>query len=69
MDSSRQAYGKFFISILFSNNWPKTGKYSYRLNIDRDAIYYISNDLTRRALQTNGKFFFFLILKSFLELV
>ena len=60
MDSSRQALqnnGKFFfhISISFSNYWPKTKKYSDRVNIDRSSMYCISMDLTRQALQTNGK--------------
>ena len=61
MDSSRQALqtiGKLFqISIPFSNYWPKTEKYSNRVNIDKCAMYYISMDLTRLALQTNGKLF------------
>ena len=48
----------FQVSILFSNYWPKTKKYSNRVNIDRSAMYYISMDLTRQALQTNGKPFF-----------
>ena len=43
---------------MFSNYWPKTEKYSNRVNIDRSAMYYISMDLTQQALQTNGMFFF-----------
>ena len=61
MDSSQRALqikGKLFqISISFSNYWPKIEKYSNRVNIDRSAMYYISMDETRQALQTNGKLF------------
>ena len=35
----------------------KPKKYLNRVNIDQSAMYYISMDLTRQALQTNGKLF------------
>ena len=38
------------------------------MNIDRSEMCYISMDLTRQGLQTNGKFFF-QISESFFELV
>ena len=41
----------FHISISFLNYWLETEKYSNRVNIDRSAMYYISMDLTRQALQ------------------
>ena len=42
--------GFFQISISFSNYWPKTEKYSNRVNADQSAMYYISMDSTRQAL-------------------
>ena len=42
----------------FSNYWPKTKKYSNRVNINWSAMYFISMDLTLQALQTNRIFFF-----------
>ena len=53
----KQMESFFQISILFSNYWPKTEKYSNRVNIDRSAMCYISMDLTRQPLQTNGELF------------
>ena len=48
----------FFSNLkLVSELMAKTEKYSNRLNIDRSAMYYVSMDLTRQALQTNGKLF------------
>ena len=50
----------FQISNSLSKFRPKTEKYSneYRgVNIDQIAMCYISMDLSRQALQTNGKFF------------
>ena len=47
----------FQISISFSNYWPKAKKYSNPVNIDQSTMYYISMDLIRQALQTNGKLF------------
>ena len=58
MDSSQRALQTLQISISFSNYKQKTVKYSNHVNIDRSAMYYISMDLTRQALQANGKFFF-----------
>ena len=54
MDSSQRALQT---NWPFSSHWPKTKKYSNRVNIDQSAMYYMSMDLTRQALQTNGKLF------------
>ena len=61
----------FQILISFSNYWPKTEKYSNELqgvNINQSAIYYISINLSRQALQISEKLFF-QISESFFELV
>ena len=41
----------FIFQFSFSKYWLETEKYSNRVNIDRSAMYYISMDLTRHALQ------------------
>ena len=53
----------FFFKFVFEFFGQKTKK--FQKNIDQIAMCYISMDLSRQALQTNGKFFFFLIQFSF----
>ena len=55
----------FQILISFSNYLPITEKYLNHVNIDQSEMYYISMDLTRQALQTNGKRFFLNFWKKF----
>ena len=57
MDSSQPVLQTNGNLNFFSNYWPKTEKYSNRVNIHRSAMYCISMDLTQRALQANGKLF------------
>ena len=64
LDKLLQTNGKLFPkkkSNLFLNYWPKTEIFLNEkrgVNIDQIAMFYISMDLSREALQTNGKLFF-----------
>ena len=62
-----QTNGKLFTNFNFVFELlTETEKYSNCVNMDQSAMCYISMDLTRQALQTNGKLFF-QISQSFFE--